>query len=107
MTISLPLDQMSVEEKLQVMEAIWDDLSQHPDEMQSQAWHGKVLKAMEEAVARGEETFDDWETAKRRIRDDLAWGGSRFPPRRKSNFRQATIFTNASPKDWGITFLTH
>ena len=29
MTISLPLNEMTVEEKLQVMEAIWEDLSQH------------------------------------------------------------------------------
>ena len=32
--ISLPLQAMSVEEKLQVMEAIWDDLSRHVDELQ-------------------------------------------------------------------------
>lgn len=72
MTISLPLDQMSVEEKLQVMEAIWDDLSQRADEMQPPAWHGKVLEALEAAIERGEETFEDWEAAKRRIRDSLA-----------------------------------
>lgn len=72
MSISLPLAEMTVEEKLQVMEAIWDDLSQHPDDLQPPSWHGKVLEAMESAIERGEESFDDWEKAKRRIRDDLA-----------------------------------
>ncbi|MCG2601113.1 MAG: addiction module protein [Achromobacter sp.] len=72
MTISLPLDEMTVEEKLQLMEAIWDDLSRHADEMEPPAWHGKVLKELEAAIERGDETFEDWETAKRRIRDSLA-----------------------------------
>lgn len=72
MNISLPLEQMTVEEKLRVMEAIWDDLSQHADEMQPPPWHGQVLEAMQAAIERGEVTFDDWETAKRRIREDLA-----------------------------------
>jgi len=72
MTISLPLAQMSVEEKLQVMEAIWDDLSQHAEEMEPPAWHGKVLKGIESAVESGQEGFDDWERAKRRIRDNLS-----------------------------------
>jgi hypothetical protein len=43
MNISLPLEQMTVEEKLQMMEAIWDDLSQNSDEIQPPSWHGKVL----------------------------------------------------------------
>jgi len=34
MPISLPLQAMSVAEKLQVIEAIWDDLSRHADELQ-------------------------------------------------------------------------
>jgi len=72
MPISLPLQAMSVEEKLQVMEAIWDDLSRHADRMQPPPWHGKVLNALEAAIERGEETFDEWEAAKQRIRNNLA-----------------------------------
>jgi len=62
MPISLPLQAMSVEEKLQVMEAIWDDLSRHVDELQP-PWHSKVLYALEVAIEHGEETFDEWEAA--------------------------------------------
>ena len=72
MNISPPLDKMTVEEKLQLMETIWDDLSRHADEMEPPAWHGNVLKELEAAIERGEETFEDWEAAKRRIRDSLA-----------------------------------
>lgn len=71
MTISLPLDQMSVEEKLRLMETIWDDLSQHEQEIPPPEWHGKILRSIEIAVERGEEVFDDWEIAKKRIRDSL------------------------------------
>ncbi len=71
MNIALPLKQMTTEEKLQVMETIWDDLSRHADKIQPPAWHGKVLEAIETAIDRGEETFDDWKAAKQRIRDQL------------------------------------
>lgn len=70
MNITLPLKQMSTEEKLRVMEAIWDDLNQQADEIQPPAWHGTALEAIEAAIERGEETYDDWETSKQRIRDD-------------------------------------
>ena len=72
MTISLALKQMTIEEKLQVMDAIWDDLNQHADEMQSPAWRGKALEAIEAAIERGEESFDEWNAVKRRIRDKLS-----------------------------------
>lgn len=67
MSISLPLNEMTIEEKLQVMEAIWDDLRQHADEIRSPAWHGEVLAEREAAIARGDEAFQDWEAAKQRI----------------------------------------
>jgi len=71
MSISLPLAQMTVEEKLQVMGAIWDDISQHAEELKPPAWHGNVLEAVESAIESGEGGFDDWENAKQRIRNDL------------------------------------
>ncbi|MEN8260960.1 MAG: addiction module protein, partial [Pseudomonadota bacterium] len=49
MTISLPWEKMTIEEKLQVMKAIWDDLSRHANQMPPPAWHKRVLKALEEA----------------------------------------------------------
>jgi len=72
MTISLPLEKMTIEEKLRVMESIWEDLCQHANELEPPEWHGKVLDALERAIEQGEETFEDWETAKRHIRDSLA-----------------------------------
>ena len=47
MAANLPLDQMSFEEKLQAMEALWEDLSREPDRIESPSWHEDVLKETE------------------------------------------------------------
>jgi hypothetical protein len=65
MTVALPLEQMTVAEKLQAMEMLWADLSRD-DAFESPAWHGEVLR--ERA---GEKNFVDWETAKRDLRARL------------------------------------
>jgi hypothetical protein len=69
MAVNLPLHEMSVEEKLQVMEAIWADLSREPNQVESPKWHQEVLEETERRVVSGEAVFTEWETAKRSIRD--------------------------------------
>lgn len=69
--ITLPLNEMSVEEKLEVMELLWDDLSHNVANIPSPDWHASVLRAREEALATGEEDMEDWEAAKRRLRGEL------------------------------------
>jgi hypothetical protein len=64
----LPLDTMTVEEKLLAMELLWNDLCQRAEGLASPSWHEDVLVERESSVARGNDTFDDWETAKRMIR---------------------------------------
>lgn len=71
MNISLPLDQMTTEEKLRVMEDLWADLTRNEQEFQSPAWHEQVLKERAERVRSGQEAFIDWETAKKQLRDRL------------------------------------
>jgi Putative addiction module component len=71
MAVNLPLNEMSVEEKPQAMEAIWVDLSRDPDRIESPAWHKVVLEETERRVESGEATFSDWEKAKLSIRDRL------------------------------------
>ena len=67
----LPLDRMTKEEKLRAMEALWADLSRDEAQIESPAWHGDVLRERAEAVKSGKETFTDWETAKKQLRDKL------------------------------------
>lgn len=68
MPISIPLQQMTREEKLRAMEAIWADLSQDDSKVESPAWHADELRVAEERVRQGKETFSDWNEAKERIR---------------------------------------
>jgi hypothetical protein len=71
MEISLPLEQMSIEEKIRAMEAIWDDLCQKADSIKSPLWHGRVLAERETRLKDGDAQFIDWEEAKKQIRDLL------------------------------------
>jgi hypothetical protein len=64
MQVTLPLAQMSTAEKLQVMEALWADLSRQETQLESPAWHEQVLRERDEAVRSGKEKPLDWETAK-------------------------------------------
>lgn len=69
MEITLPLAEMTTAEKLRVMEALWADLSQREGDIESPAWHAEVLREREERVKRGEESYLDWETVKRHLRE--------------------------------------
>ena len=64
----LPLSQMSREEKLKAMEALWIDLTRE-EEFESPAWHGDALRETEKAIEAGEAGFVEWEQAKKRLHD--------------------------------------
>ena len=68
MSVTLPLNEMSLPEKLQVMEALWEDLSRNSDALDSPAWHEAVLEERERRIGAGEAQFSDWDTAKADIR---------------------------------------
>ena len=68
MSVTLPLNEMSLPEKLRVMEALWEDLSRNSDALDSPAWHDTVLQEREKRIATGETHFSDWELAKADIR---------------------------------------
>ncbi len=65
----LPLDKMTVEEKLQVIEIIWEDLHRSTENIPAPAWHEDVLLAREKRIRDGASSFTDWDDAKRSIRD--------------------------------------
>jgi len=69
MGITLPLEQMSTEEKIQTMETIWDDLCKKADSLSSPSWHKDILHEREERIKKGDDEFVDWGKAKKYIRD--------------------------------------
>lgn len=68
MLVTLPLKDMTVAEKLQLMETIWEDLSRNSDALESPEWHREVLEERERRIDSGEARFSDWEQAKAAIR---------------------------------------
>jgi len=69
MSATVDLQQMTVAEKLQLMETLWRDLSR--ENHASPAWHGEILAQRDRLTAAGEEQFVDWETAKKQLRQEL------------------------------------
>ena len=68
MGAALQIDKMSLTEKLETMEMLWDDLAHHVQDVAVPEWHTEVLAAREADLAAGTAQFDDWETAKETIR---------------------------------------
>jgi hypothetical protein len=71
MPITLPLQTMSVEEKIRVMESIWDDLCDTAGSTLTPDWHGSILTGRRAALEAGNDQILDWETAKKKISEDL------------------------------------
>ena len=69
MSFDLPLNNMTTEEKLSVMEEIRGNLCHNPEEVPSPAWHAPILSEREHRVWEGQERITDWELAKKRVRE--------------------------------------
>jgi putative addiction module component (TIGR02574 family) len=68
----LQLDQMTLEEKLRTMEALWDNLCQHEETIPVPQWQKDLLDERERLIKQGRAQFSDWETAKKRISEKTA-----------------------------------
>ena len=71
MAVKLPLKDMTILEKLEMMETLWDDLSSSPEVIESPEWHKKLLAERRSQVEDGTSRLKDWDTAKSDIRKKL------------------------------------
>lgn len=62
------IESMSREEKLRVMETLWQEISKEEPAPESPAWHEEALEQTRSRVSAGTERAVDWEDAKRRLR---------------------------------------
>lgn len=69
MEVVLPLEQMTIEEKLRALERIWVDLCRVETTVPSPLWHRDVLQAREARLLNDQDQFTSWEEAKQHIRD--------------------------------------
>ncbi len=65
----LPLESMTVAEKMDVIDRIMDDLSRNSSRVPVIEWHGEMLKQRAEAMENGSDRFISLEDAEARIRE--------------------------------------
>ena len=56
--------QLPLSEKLQIMEAIWEDLRSQANAVPIPQWHKDLLDARHQAVKEGREEILDWDKVK-------------------------------------------
>ena len=71
MSIQLPLDKMTLAEKLEVMETLWADISRRPADLPLPDWHREVLQERKRLADEGKLKFVDWQTAFSELRDQV------------------------------------
>ncbi len=71
MSINLPLDNMTLADKLEAMETLWADISRRPADLPSPDWHKDILNERRRLVAEGKLKFLDWDTAIADLRKEL------------------------------------
>ncbi len=72
--VDLPLSDYSYEQKLDLLETLWDDLAKNDIVLKSPDWHEEILKDREQALSSGKVKVSDWEGAKERIRRNVSCG---------------------------------
>ena len=71
MSIELPLERMTLADKLEAMEMLWADISRRPSDLPSPEWHKEILDERRRLVAAGKLKFHDWDTTIAELRKEL------------------------------------
>ena len=72
MNVTLPLKEMTIAEKIGIMEEIWSDLSNSGKGYSTPAWHDRILEERARLAESGKVGFTDWDTAKKQINDRVS-----------------------------------
>jgi len=70
MSVNLQIKEMSLKDKLVVMESLWDDICHNDQPITSPSWHDEILQERLKESKESNE-FLDWEVAKQNIRNSL------------------------------------
>lgn len=69
MSSDFSVQDMSVAEKLDAMEILWESLSRVPDALDAPDWHRAVLADRERRLRGGEATISSLEDVRKRLED--------------------------------------
>lgn len=67
MSFNLPLNTMTVGEKIQLLEQVWDNLCHHTGDVRSPEWHAAILKDRQKQIEEGSMIVSPWSEAKERL----------------------------------------
>ena len=67
MSIEIPLDTMSVSEKVCLLESVWESLCSKSGDVRSPEWHREVFEARKRRREDGRATVSPWSEAKARL----------------------------------------
>ncbi len=71
MQVLIPLNKMSVADKVEAMEEIWADLARNASDVPSPTWHADVLRMRESRISKGSARFLNIDEAKQAVRDRI------------------------------------
>lgn len=74
MSTILPLDRMTIEQKLQALEELTVDLHRNEALIPTPDWHLAVLREREQLVREGKAEYVDLEAFKKLVAEDIARG---------------------------------
>ena len=67
MSMDVSLDGLTVAEKVQLLEKVWDSLCRDSGDVRSPEWHRTVLEERARRLAEGTATISAWADAKERL----------------------------------------
>jgi len=67
MSVDIQLDRMSVAEKVQLLESVWQSLCARPCDVKSPEWHREVLEERRRRLEDGCATISAWPDSKARL----------------------------------------
>ena len=70
--VDLPLAKMTLAQKLDLIEALWDDISKDEKRLESPRWHEEILRDRQQALEAGKASVHDWDQAKERIKRNVS-----------------------------------
>ena len=70
MSIEIPLETLSVSEKIRLLESVWDSLCSKSGDVRSPEWHREVLETRKRRLEDGRATVLSWSQAKARLLEE-------------------------------------
>ncbi|MGD9562681.1 MAG: addiction module protein [Pyrinomonadaceae bacterium] len=68
----LVLEELSVGEKVELMEALWEDMLQRSNSLPSLNWHKQILDERRQSVLSGEARYSSLDEVEKRLMNQLS-----------------------------------